>query len=132
MVKARFIVLSNPTSPENEDAYNRWYNDTHAAEVVALPGIASMTRYRALAQVASPSEASKYQYLAVYDLDDPELALKSMAENASSLDMSGPLDVEGCLAIAFVPFFTYNKKPPAPGAIADAGVPGQKDGSIRS
>jgi len=39
MPKAKFVVYSRPKSPEHEDEYNQWYNDTHLPELCAIPGL---------------------------------------------------------------------------------------------
>jgi hypothetical protein len=39
-----FIVFSNPTSG-HEDAYNKWYDEQHAPDVVAVPGFVTAQRF---------------------------------------------------------------------------------------
>jgi hypothetical protein len=110
MAKGKLVVLSNPTSNDQEEAYNRWYNDIHAAEVVALDGFRSMTRFRVVHQVAPAGAKPTHRYLAIYELDDVELAMQQMATKVDDLDMSGPIDVATALGATFEPFFTYEKK----------------------
>lgn len=66
------IVETRPASPEQEEAFSRWYDDVHLAEVVALPGVRSATRYRAADGTS----------VAVYDLDadDPSSVLRTLGE----------------------------------------------------
>ncbi len=109
MPKAKLVVLSNPTSAAAEDAYNKWYSDIHAAEVVALPGIRSMTRFRALKQVAPESDTPLYRYCAIYEFDDSEEALRGLAGAVDTMDLSGPIDFDSTLAISYEAFFTYEK-----------------------
>ena len=39
-----FLVFSNPVSG-HEDEYNKWYNEQHAADVVAVPGFVTAQRF---------------------------------------------------------------------------------------
>jgi hypothetical protein len=38
MTKVVLVVFTNVTNPEHDDAYNTWYDDTHLADVVTVPG----------------------------------------------------------------------------------------------
>ena len=38
MARAVMVVGSNPTSPEHEDEYNRWYVEEHLPDVLAVSG----------------------------------------------------------------------------------------------
>ena len=59
------LVLSNPAVGQ-EDAYNRWYDETHLPEVLQVPGIIAAQRF-----AAAPGEA--WAYAATYEIqaDDP-------------------------------------------------------------
>ena len=46
-----------------EEDFNRWYNEEHMAELLAIPGVLSAARYEAIS--GSP------RYLAVYELSNP-------------------------------------------------------------
>ena len=48
-----------------EDELNRWYNEEHLDEILAIPGVLSAARYVAL--IGSP------KYLACYELANPEV-----------------------------------------------------------
>src|SRR5271154_534699 len=39
-----FLVFSNPTAG-HEDEYNKWYNEQHAPDVVAVPGFVTAQRF---------------------------------------------------------------------------------------
>ncbi len=58
------IVLSNPVSGR-EDEYNRWYDEVHVPDLVALPGVASAQRFRH----SSAGPQGRHGYLAIYELD---------------------------------------------------------------
>lgn len=70
MPKGIFLALANPVSDAVEGDFNRWYADTHAREVLALPGVRSCTRYRlADAQVMPGDDAMGFRYLALYEVE---------------------------------------------------------------
>ncbi len=50
---------------EKEEDFNRWYNEEHLAELLAIPGVLSAARYEAVS--GSP------KYLAAYELESPEV-----------------------------------------------------------
>lgn len=70
MPKGIFLALANPVSDAVEDDFNHWYADTHAREVLALPGVRACTRYRlADAQVMPGDDAMGFRYLALYEVE---------------------------------------------------------------
>lgn len=77
------MVYSDPSSPEAEAEYNRWYQDVHLPEVIDVPGFVAASRYRVTAvnMLGEPWVVSQ-RYLAVYELDrqDPEQIAASHAE----------------------------------------------------
>jgi hypothetical protein len=77
------MVYSDPSSPDLEDEYNRWYHETHLPEVIDVPGFVAASRYRVTAvnMLNEPWVVSQ-RYLAVYELDrsDPEQIAASHAE----------------------------------------------------
>ncbi|WP_306320049.1 MULTISPECIES: DUF4286 family protein [unclassified Streptomyces] len=85
---ARYVlhVESRPASPEVEDEFNRWYDEVHIPEVVALDGIVSAVRF-------TPT-APDGPYIAHYALEgDPEQAVKNLSAAAADgrLGMSDTL-----------------------------------------
>jgi len=64
--KARglFLVWADVPADMEED-FNRWYDEEHLAELLAIPGVLSAARYVAIS--GSP------KYLAAYELDNPEV-----------------------------------------------------------
>lgn len=77
------MVYSDPSSPEAEAEYNRWYHETHLPEVIDVPGFVAASRYRVTAvnMLGEPWVVSQ-RYLAVYELGrrDPEQIAASHAE----------------------------------------------------
>ena len=62
--KGIFLVFADVPA-EMEDDFNRWYNEEHIAELLAIPGFLDAARYEAVQ--GGP------RYLAVYELANPEV-----------------------------------------------------------
>ena len=65
-----------------EDEFNRWYNEKHIPERLAIPGVLNAARYVAVR--GGP------QYLACYQLEEPEASFFCGLATASG--PSDPLD----------------------------------------
>jgi len=109
MAKGKMIVMTNPASAAREADFNQWYNEIHAVEVVSLPGFKSMTRYRTKLQMLPRSDTPQYGYAAIYEMDDVDLALKSMKEAAPRLRMTDAINAVEVQQIVIEPIFTYSK-----------------------
>jgi hypothetical protein len=64
------LVVRTDIAPEQEEAFNRWYDEVHLPEIVEVPGVCSGRRYRlAEGDELFPGDGIP-SYLAVYELDD--------------------------------------------------------------
>jgi hypothetical protein len=62
------LVFTNPV-PGREDEYNRWYDEQHAPDVVAVPGFVNAQRLAASDVQRSPRNTEiKYRYLVMYKI----------------------------------------------------------------
>ena len=72
--KGLFIVMAK-VAPEDEDAFNRWYNEDHLPKALErFPGVLSGRRYKIM------DGEDEYQYLAFYEFESYE----KMMETAKS------------------------------------------------
>lgn len=78
MPKFKMLVLSNPVA-DRDDAFNRWYDEVHLADVFKVPGVVGAERYRF-------RSGEDWKYLAVYDLDcdDPKQVEQELLARAGS------------------------------------------------
>ena len=58
------LVVKATITKDQEDAFNRWYNEEHVPQLLRFPGAVSARRYKAI------MGEDKYQYMAVYELED--------------------------------------------------------------
>lgn len=89
-MKGILYVESRPASPDRDAEYNRWYDEVHLGEVVALDGIVSARRFSPVTDDGP--------YVAVYELeaDDLNSVVKGIMEAATSggLNMSDALGMD--------------------------------------
>jgi hypothetical protein len=52
-----------------EDEFNKWYDEVHAAEALATPGLVSITRYRMGDTQVFPGCEISTSYLTIYEVD---------------------------------------------------------------
>jgi hypothetical protein len=62
--RALLIVRSNVV-PAREAEYNRWYNEVHLRDMLAVPGVLSARRYESL--------LDEPKYAAVYELESEDV-----------------------------------------------------------
>lgn len=93
----KLLVFSNPVDGR-EDEYNKWYDETHLGEVVAIPSFKSAKRFRVSQAPGVPESA--HRYLAIYEFDGPpDKAFENMVSAAGTLNMSDALSTEDALLV---------------------------------
>lgn len=97
--RSQLIVLTNPTTPENSDEFNEWYDSVHVPEVIALvDGVVGATRFDAKEMPGSSGTAGlvRHTFAALYEIesDDPESVVRRIGECAAAgaFNMSPTLD----------------------------------------
>jgi antibiotic biosynthesis monooxygenase (ABM) superfamily enzyme len=68
-ISKELLVVAVTVTADVEDAWNRWYNETHLPEIVTCPGFISAQRY--LSQ-----DGAGRRYLTIYELSTSQ-ALES-------------------------------------------------------
>ena len=110
MTKYSYVVLTNPVEGR-EAEYNRWYDGRHLTDVLAVPGFIGAQRYRAAPEMVA-SGATKWRYLAIYDIetDDLQATLAAMAGAAGTeaMPISEALDVANAHAVAYLAMGSQN------------------------
>jgi hypothetical protein len=85
--KGILLVQSRPasSSPDDVDAYHRWYDEAHIPEILALDGFTAARRLRTL---------DGESFLALYEVDDVEVAKAALTTAQSSGAMTRPAGVQ--------------------------------------
>lgn len=70
--KGIFLVVSQPTSADDDAEFNRWYNEHHVPDSLLLPGFVRARRFRLAAEQLLPERATApgFGYVAIYEIDD--------------------------------------------------------------
>ncbi|BBY38028.1 hypothetical protein MMAN_21620 [Mycobacterium mantenii] len=73
--KGIFLVVSRPTSPEDDVEFNRWYNEHHVPDSLLLPGFVRARRFRLAKEQLLPERATApgFEYVTIYEIDDVDL-----------------------------------------------------------
>lgn len=104
MPKSLMVIFSDPTGPDEEAEYNRWYSDKHLRDVVGVPGIVSATRYRLdkgvrMADGAMPPNGAGY--MALYELEaETTEELQAISDALAAAIGEGKVDVSPSLDAA--------------------------------
>lgn len=99
----RLIVFTQPTDGK-EVEYNRWYDEVHLRDVLAIDGFVAAQRFAlAEAQIGDVADESPGRYLAIYEIeaDSLEAALEKLNAGSDTMEMSDALDMNTATAIAF-------------------------------
>jgi hypothetical protein len=67
MPRYLFVVYTNPAEGREGD-FNRWYDEQHLADVLAVPGVKSARRYQLCGEQVQ-ERAQPYKYLALYEIE---------------------------------------------------------------
>lgn len=92
MARAIMAVFSNPTSPEVDEEFNRWYSDVHVKDLIARPGITSARRYKV--SEAMHGAGAEHRYIALYEIEgSPDAVLGALGTGDN--EISPTLDAAG-------------------------------------
>lgn len=93
-MKYRILAMTN-CMPGQDAEFNRWYDERHLHDVLAVPGVVSAQRFKTSDGFDSPLS---YRYITLYELntDDPGAVLQELGKRigtnvmpaSPSLDMS--------------------------------------------
>ena len=103
MTGSVFMALTNSISPDRDEEYNRWYNEVHANDLLSLPTMRSLIRYRAVQQITPGGGEPFHKYLAIYNVDDPRTAYQALVERRSTFTMTTA--IADPLLVSYEPIF---------------------------
>ena len=72
MDRPAIFVVKATIAPEQEAAFNEWYDTVRAGQIARVPGCLGMKRYAALPLETSHAGAEPWQYMVVYEFDSEE------------------------------------------------------------
>lgn len=83
MAHYKFLVLTNAVAGR-EAEFERWYNEVHLRDVIAVPGFVCAQRFAL--DDAGTGELSGFRFLAIYDVesDDPQATMAALRARAGT------------------------------------------------
>ena len=100
MARHTMLVLVNAKEGRDEE-FNRWYEDVHLTDILAVPGFIAARRFEA-ADVQMTG-VPKHRYMTLYEIetDDIAQAIKDLGAAAGSMDLSDAMDMHGGVSVVY-------------------------------
>ncbi len=83
MAKGILLVETRPASPDQAEAYHKWYNETHISQILAVEGFVSARRLE--------SQDDEGTFIAIYEIEADDLETARANLQASSPGHSAPV-----------------------------------------
>jgi hypothetical protein len=106
--KGKRLVLCNATAGK-EGEFNKWYDEVHAKELLALKGYSGITRYKVDAQIRPQANPPEFGYMTIWHFDDVDTANASSMAARPNLTMSDSLDFGRTVMLDMEEIFHYKK-----------------------
>jgi antibiotic biosynthesis monooxygenase (ABM) superfamily enzyme len=85
------FVVKATIAPEQEAAFNAWYDGVRSGEAARVPGCINMRRYAALPLESPHAGAEPWQYMVCYEFDS-EAALQAFVRSETLKEMTRDYD----------------------------------------
>ena len=106
MQRHSLLVLTTPFEGSDEE-FNRWYDEQHMGDVLAIPGFLSARRYRIVESRYQGEALLRWRYLAIYEIecDDLSQALDEIRKRSrtEAMPISGTLDMSQVATLVMQP-----------------------------
>jgi hypothetical protein len=113
MARYQYVILSQAIEGELEK-FERWYDETHLADVLKVPGIVSAQRFRILSQQVEDIAAPAWCSLAIYEMetDDPQKVKRAIyrLSGSDAMPLSDTLNQNGMIQLIVEPTAHVVKK----------------------
>ena len=91
MARPALFVVKATIPPEQEAAFNAWYDTVRAGEAARVPGCTGMRRYAALPLESAHAGAEPWQYMVCYEFESEE-ALQAFVRSDTLTAMTKDYD----------------------------------------
>lgn len=117
MAKVQYLVLASAT-PGDVAEFDRWYDEEHLEDVVAVEGVTSARRYRISESTPMGMPDFGWTSLAIYEIDaaDPQAVLAKITETwyAGGMRTTDTLRMEPLLTAIAKPAGSWPRSGAAP------------------
>ena len=88
MAVAQYVVLTTAKTGR-QDEFERWYDELHLDDVVAVEGVIKASRFRIVQQDVSGIDAPQWCSLAIYEIeaDNPQEVVARISATAGTMAM---------------------------------------------
>jgi hypothetical protein len=96
MPKGVLLAISAPSDPSREAEFEEWYEHTHMAEVLAIPGVVGGRRLRLSDVQLVPGSTldEDRRYLVIYDIEADDLREVRRAIARTRFEMSDAIQLK--------------------------------------
>ena len=112
-MKHILLVLSNAVEGR-DDAFNTWYTNTHLPDVLKVHGFSAAQRFR-LSDTQMNESSAPYKYLAIYEVDEENLAAvrDALASTAGTdaMYIDPAIDINATVAYFYSPITAMVQAP---------------------
>ena len=100
MARHTMLVLVNAKEGRDEE-FNRWYEDVHLTDILAVPGFIAARRFEAAD--AQMTGVPKHRYMTLYEIetDDIAQAIKDLGAAAGGMDLSDAMETNGGVSVVY-------------------------------
>jgi hypothetical protein len=110
------LVVETSARPGRDDEFNDWYDNTHIADVLEVPGIVAAERFVLHGSFIGDEPVNRYLALYEMETDDPDETLRALDSAVPGMYLSDAWDDTPTRAV------TYKRITPRRSA-ADASAP---------
>ena len=91
MARPALFVVKATIAPEQETAFNEWYDTVRSVEAARVPGCTGMRRYAAVPLESDHAGAEPWKYMVCYEFESEE-AMQAFARSATLRAMTQDYD----------------------------------------
>ena len=100
MARHTMLVLIN-AKDGCEEEFNRWYEEVHLSDILAVPGFVSARRFEAAdAQMTGPA---KHRFMTLYEIESDDIgqSIRDLAAASGGMDLSDTMEMNGALSVVY-------------------------------
>lgn len=100
MARHTMLVLVNAKEGRDEE-FNRWYEDVHLADILAVPGFIAARRLEA--SDVQMTGVAKHRYMTLYEIETDDIArtITDLGTASGGMDLSDAMDMNGGVSVVY-------------------------------
>lgn len=100
MARHTMLVLIN-AKEGRDDEFNRWYEEVHLNDILAVPGFVAARRFEAAD--AQMTGAPKHRYMTLYEIETEDIgaAIRALGAASGGMDLSDAMEMNGAQNVVY-------------------------------